>query len=67
MGLSEIRSLIATALIMVLFLGLFDSVNYADEGLVISSICSVGYATGTVIYRHRSPRVALEFVAGMVG
>ena len=65
-GVTGVGSLIATALILVLLLGLFDSVNYADEGLVISSVCSVGYATGAAIYRHRSRRVTLGFVAGMV-
>lgn len=66
-GVIGVGSLIATVLISALLLGPVDVVDYTNSGLVISSICSVGYAVGAVIYRQRSRRGALGFVAGMVG
>ena len=66
-GVFGVGSLIATVLIPLLLFGPADTVDYTNDGLVISSICSVGYATGAVVYRQRSRRAALGFVAGMVG
>ena len=66
-GAIGVGSLITAVLVLVLLLGPFDAVDYANGGLVISSICSVGYAAGAVIYRQRNRRGALGFVAGMVG
>jgi hypothetical protein len=66
-GITGVWSLITAVFILILFFGPFDVIDYANGGLVISSICSVGFAAGVAIYRQRSRRVALGFVAGMVG
>lgn len=66
-GVFGVGSLVATVLIPFFLFGPVNSVNYTNDGLVISSICSIGYAIGAVVYRQRSRRAALGFVAGMVG
>lgn len=66
-GVIGVESIIAAVLILVLLPDPYDAVEYVNSGLVISSICSVGYTAGAVIYRRRSRRGALGFVAGMVG
>ncbi|WP_138005513.1 hypothetical protein [Halalkalirubrum salinum] len=66
-GITGVWSLITAVFILILLFGPFDVSDYANAGLVISSICSVGFAAGAAIYRQRSRRVALGFVAGMVG
>ena len=41
--------------------------NYSEIWLILSGVCSLGYATGGIIYRHRNRRAALGFTAGIVG
>lgn len=60
-------SLITAVLVLVQFLGPFDAVDYAMGRSVISSICNDGIASGTAIYQEWRSRVALDFVADMVG
>jgi hypothetical protein len=48
---------------------LFSSVepNHSEPWLIFSGVCSLGYAAGAMMYRDRNRRVALGFVAGMIG
>ena len=66
-GVIGVGSLIAAVLVLILLLGPFDVAGYANGGLVIGSICSVGYAAGAVTYQRRSRRGALGFGADMIG
>lgn len=52
--------------IVFLFLSSPDP-SYSVSWLILSGICSLGYAAGGIMYRHRNRRAALGFVAGMVG
>lgn len=66
-GLIGIVSLIAAAFILVILLNPSIPIDYVDEALAISSVGSVGHAAGAAMYRQRSRRAALGFVAGMIG
>jgi hypothetical protein len=66
LGIIGGATLVIGVAISVLF---FRSVepNYSEPWLILSGVCSLGYAAGAMMYRHRNRRAALGFVAGMVG
>jgi hypothetical protein len=59
-------TLLTAVAISVLF---FSSVEpiYSEPWLVLSGVCSLGYAAGAGVYRHQNRRAVLGFVTGMVG
>lgn len=66
-GLIGVWSLLTAVLILGLLFTPVNPGDYTNEGLVISSLCSVGYAVGAAVYRQRSRRAALGFTAGIIG
>lgn len=60
-------TLVATAIVLMLYLGPTTGIAFVDEGLVISSVCSLGNAIGVLIYRRQNRRAALGFVLSMIG
>jgi hypothetical protein len=66
-GLIGVWSLLTAVLILSLLFAPVSPGDYSNGGLVISSLCSIGYAIGAAVYRQRSRRAALGFTAGMIG
>jgi len=66
-GLIGAWSLLTAVLILILLFAPVSPGDYVNGGLVIGSLCSVGYAVGAAVYRQRSRQAALGFTAGMIG
>lgn len=66
-GVIGAGTLVAAAVVAILYLDPANSMDYADEGVIISSICSFGNAIGVLIYRRQNRRAALGFIIGMIG
>lgn len=65
--IAGVWSLITAVLVLVLLSGPVSTFEYVNRGLVISGMCSVGFAAGAVMYRRPNRRAALGFVTGMIG